>query len=474
MTVNKIRRANASLVTERFSSWLVAQKRRTIEPFYSLPLLIKNRTLTLKWLYSARAAQITFALCFIVGMLVMPLARDTILEVIYPPVTKSGFLGIGKRTYSNPKLRSARSSFNTVYWLGSTSAVAWLLWIHISTTVAQAGVIRQKTNKGGPLGEKQADEPVTGFVESTLATASTILSSDPQLAATLSEITPQNPSNSNSENKEQIAGPIGLSSNGRYQIERELGRGGMGIVFLARDTVLDRAVAFKELPPDLMGDPRIIERFRQEARVLARLSHPHIVQIFDLVESGARMWMAMEYVSGGSLDTLLDQKKCLAVPDVKRLGIQMAQALAHAHRQGIIHRDFKPANVLIDQENNAKVGDFGIAKLMQGPKLTQTGAVLGSPSYMSPEQAVGEQADIQSDVYSFGATLYEMLTGRPPFTGDTMSVLTQHLTQQALPPSELNASIPPAFDRLIIATLEKKREERTTDMDMVLQELSCW
>jgi len=404
-------------------------------------------------------------------MLIMPLARDTILEVIYPPVTKSGFLGIGKRTYRNPELRRARNTFNTVYWLGSTSAVVWLLWIHISTTVAQAGAVRPKKGKGEPSGDEQVDEPITGFAEDAVAIAPTMLLPDAQLAATLPETTLQNQANSGSGNDQQYEGPIGLSSNGRYRIERELGRGGMGIVYLARDTVLDRAVAFKELPPDLMGDPHMVERFRQEARVLARLSHPYIIQIFDLVEGSGRLWMAMEYVNGGSLDERLEQKKCLAVPEVIRFGIQMAEALAHAHRQGIIHRDFKPANVLINRENNAKVGDFGIAKLMQGPKLTQTGAVLGSPSYMSPEQATGEQADAQSDVYSFGVTLYEMLTGRPPFTGDTLSVLTQHLTKPALPPSELNAKIPPTFDRLVIATLEKKREDRTPDMDKVLHEL---
>ncbi|MDQ3038137.1 MAG: serine/threonine protein kinase, partial [Myxococcota bacterium] len=260
---------------------------------------------------------------------------------------------------------------------------------------------------------------------------------------------------------------------GRYRIEGELGRGGMGVVHRARDVVLDRVVALKELPPALRSTAGLAERFRTEARVLARLTHPGIVQIFDLVEDDAGMWMAMELVPGGSLDERIAGRP-LPVADVLALGRRMAEAMAYAHAQGVVHRDFKPHNVLLTPDGDPKVTDFGLAKLAQGPALTQQGMVLGSPAYMSPEQASGREADARSDVYALGATFFEMVTGRPPFSGDTTSVLMQHITQPPPVPSATGAEdIPEPLERLILRMLAKGPGDRPADMHAVARELDA-
>jgi serine/threonine protein kinase len=263
-----------------------------------------------------------------------------------------------------------------------------------------------------------------------------------------------------------------LATTGRYVPVSELGRGAMGIVYRARDTVLEREVALKELPPELKADEALCQRFRQEARVLARLTHPNIVQVYDLVESDDRMWMAMELVQGCSLAELLEQRGALPVDEVVELGVAMARAMEFAHGSGVIHRDFKPENVMVTASGVPKVMDFGIAKLMQrAPELTQEGSILGSPAYMSPEQAAGRPADARADVYAFGVTLYEMSTGSTPFTGDLTSVLTQHLTQPPPRPREVAPHVPAPLEDLVLHMLEKSPDDRPSDMTSVAERL---
>jgi serine/threonine-protein kinase len=246
----------------------------------------------------------------------------------------------------------------------------------------------------------------------------------------------------------------------------------MGIVYRARDRVLDRLVALKELPPEFRCNESLAARFEREARVLAQLTHTNIVQVYDLVHEGGRMWMAMELIQGGSLAELLEARGALVVEEVTRLGGDLARALSFAHQRGVIHRDFKPGNVLLTPEGVPKVTDFGLAKLMQqAPTLTHAGSVLGSPSYMSPEQAAGRDVDARSDIYSFGVTLYEMATGRTPFQGDTMSVMRQHLTQEPPPPRDHAEQLPGSLESLILAMLAKDPAERTPDMETVAAKL---
>jgi eukaryotic-like serine/threonine-protein kinase len=235
---------------------------------------------------------------------------------------------------------------------------------------------------------------------------------------------------------------------GRYSIERELGRGGMGIVYLARDVRLDRPVALKLLPPDRAQVATIRERFLQEARTAARLSHPNIVPIHAVEEIGPFVFFAMQYVAGETLGDRLRRVQLLAPWDAARLLRDVAWALAYAHAQGVVHRDIKPDNILIDQEGRALVADFGIARTASDGA---PGRVQGTPEYLSPEQAGGEACDARADLYSLGAVAFHALTGRPPFVGDAASLIAQHLT--AVPPKlveiapELPARLAAAVDR---------------------------
>jgi serine/threonine-protein kinase len=250
----------------------------------------------------------------------------------------------------------------------------------------------------------------------------------------------------------------------RYCLEGELGRGAMGIVYRARDEVLERMVALKELPVYLACDEDLVLRFRREARILAQLQHPNIVQIYDLIEHDGHLWLAMEMVEGGDLDSLLRARGNLPATEAARLGVQMADALAHAHARGIIHRDLKTANVLLGTGGCPKVTDFGLAKLSRSSQFTQEGAILGSPIYMSPEQAAGKGADERSDIYALGIVLYTLLTGRPPFEGDTASVLAQQITQAPPSPCQFVGELPEGLEALLLALLAKDPVRRPQEM----------
>ena len=259
---------------------------------------------------------------------------------------------------------------------------------------------------------------------------------------------------------------------GRYRLGPELGRGGMGVVHKALDTSLDRAVALKELPLHLTARSDLARRFRQEARLLARLSHPNIVQVYDLIEDGSRLWIVMEFVDGGTLADAIERSGALAPTQAVRLGRQLAAGLGFAHEQGVIHRDVKPINVLLTSDGIPKLSDFGLAKLLESSVHTQEGSLLGSARYMSPEQAAGRPADARSDVYSLGVTFYEMLCGRAPFEGETASVLAQHLSQAPTPLGDLVRSLPSDLEALVMRMLEKQPERRPSDLDAVVQALS--
>ncbi len=226
---------------------------------------------------------------------------------------------------------------------------------------------------------------------------------------------------------------------GRYQVRREIGRGGMGVVYLAHDPAVGRDVALKVLPAGLPGDDHVVARLRQEARLTASLDHACIVPIFDVGEQGGRPFLVMRYMPGGALDRRLQAGR-LSLRAVAEILLRVAEALDAAHRQGVIHRDLKPSNILFDARGDAYLSDFGIAKALGG-SLTQslTGtAIIGTPAYMSPEQAVGDRAiDGRSDVYALGAMAFELLTGRQPYVGDTpMRVVLRHLQD---PPPQLSA-----------------------------------
>jgi len=242
---------------------------------------------------------------------------------------------------------------------------------------------------------------------------------------------------------------------GRYRLDQLIARGGMATVWLSRDELLGRRVAVKTLHPELAHDDALRGRFRQEAVAAAGLSHPNIVATYDTGEDDGIAFIVMELVEGESLRQLLDRRRVLDPPEACSIAHQVAAALDHAHRMGIVHRDIKPANVLVPREGAVKVTDFGIAKAAGGGDFTRTGTVVGTARYLSPEQVQGQTADARTDVYALGLVLYEMLAGRPAYSGDTeMATAIARLTGPP-PPLELTRpGIPPAIAGVVEQALQ--------------------
>jgi eukaryotic-like serine/threonine-protein kinase len=251
----------------------------------------------------------------------------------------------------------------------------------------------------------------------------------------------------------------GQTLDGRYQLGSLLGVGGMARVYLATDRVLERQVAVKVLSPPYAQDPVFVERFRREARSAARLSHANIVAVFDSGSDAGEHYLVMEYVAGQSLAELLGRQGRLAPRRAAELAVEVCAALAAAHAQGLVHRDVKPANVLVGDDGQVKVTDFGIVKAAATATLTGTGTVLGTAAYLSPEQAQGGPVDARSDLYSLGCVLYELLCGTPPFGSGVdsppVAVATRHLHQSPEPPSAHNRQVDPELDAVVLTALAK-------------------
>ncbi|MFJ2718799.1 Stk1 family PASTA domain-containing Ser/Thr kinase [Streptomyces sp. NPDC087437] len=259
---------------------------------------------------------------------------------------------------------------------------------------------------------------------------------------------------------------------GRYELGHVLGRGGMAEVYLAHDTRLGRTVAVKTLRADLARDPSFQARFRREAQSAASLNHPAIVAVYDTgedyIDGVSIPYIVMEYVDGSTLRELLHSGRKLLPERSMEMTIGILQGLEYAHRSGIVHRDIKPANVMLTRNGQVKVMDFGIARAMgdSGMTMTQTAAVIGTAQYLSPEQAKGEQVDARSDLYSTGCLLYELLTVRPPFVGDSpVAVAYQHVREEAQPPSVFDPEITPEMDAIVMRALVKDPDYRYQSAD---------
>ena len=261
---------------------------------------------------------------------------------------------------------------------------------------------------------------------------------------------------------------------GRYRLVRHLARGGMAEVYVAEDELLNRTVAVKVLFPELAQDEAFVERFRREARAAASLNHHNIVSVYDFGEDEGSWFIVMEYVEGRNLRDIIRSEGQLEPAHAAEVGAEVAAALAAAHAQGIIHRDVKPANVLIAADaGTVKVADFGIARAAGARQgLTMPGTVLGTATYLSPEQAQGAEVDFRTDVYSLGMVVYEMLAGKPPFTGDSpVAVAYQQLSQTAPPPSTHNPDVPPALDAIVMRAMSKNPDERQATAEEIRDEL---
>ncbi|HSB37622.1 MAG TPA: protein kinase [Gaiellaceae bacterium] len=261
----------------------------------------------------------------------------------------------------------------------------------------------------------------------------------------------------------------------RYELEELVGTGGMSSVYRAHDTLLERDVALKVLHEQYTDEVDYVERFRREARSVAQLSHPNIVTVIDRGEQDGRQFIVFEYVDGENLKSLVEREGPLPERDAIVLALQIARALGFAHEHGLVHRDVKPQNVLLNGDGQAKVTDFGIARSLDvHGGLTQTGTVMGTSDYIAPEQARGQRVDAQSDVYSLGAVLYELLTGEVPFPGDNfVAVALRHINEP--PPSvrERRPELSPRLDAAIRQAMAKDPRERFDSMDELCSELTA-
>jgi serine/threonine protein kinase len=257
--------------------------------------------------------------------------------------------------------------------------------------------------------------------------------------------------------------PLASALSGRYEIDREIGRGGMATVYLARDLKHDRKVALKVLQPDLAAALGA-ERFLTEIRTTANLQHPHILPLHDSGDANGSLFYVMPFVEGETLRARLERNGPLPIDDALTITREVLSALDYAHRAHVVHRDIKPENILL-HDGHALVADFGIALAVQqagGARMTQTGLSLGTPQYMSPEQAMGErQIDGRADIYATGAVLYEMLTGEPPFAGQTVqAIVAKVMTERPTPPSTLRDTVPASVEAAVLRSLAKLPADR--------------
>lgn len=265
---------------------------------------------------------------------------------------------------------------------------------------------------------------------------------------------------------------VGKTLDKRYTIFECIGGGGMADVYRAQDTLLDRPVAVKVLRPQFTGDDQFVRRFRHEAQAAARVSHPHIVNIYDVGKDEDVYYIVMEYIHGETLKDYIERKNKLTTEEAVSIALQICEALDHAHQNNLIHCDIKPHNILLGKGGRVKVTDFGIARAVTSATLTQTGTIIGSVHYISPEQAKGGVASVHSDIYSLGIVLYEMLTGQVPFSGESpIGIALKHLQEEVVPPTQLNPEIPPMLEAIILKAVAKEPEKRYPAITSMMHDL---
>ncbi|VAW69751.1 Serine/threonine protein kinase PrkC, regulator of stationary phase [hydrothermal vent metagenome] len=431
------------------------------------------------WLMSAHKAQlITLVLLVLIPFAITPLI-DLLLSIIFPPVTKETLFGLIKTEQNNPYNAYAQTITFWLIWIISTLFCVILFLRHIPHTLKYAQrKVAEKTSSADQLLNTNASESIllyTSALEWSIDKESEIILQEK--LKTADAMTRNTEAASHIASARTLILPDNLSISDsaliadRYRIKQLIGSGAMGNVYHGVDTLLKRDIALKQLSPSLSHDEHIIARFRQEALALARLSHPNIVQVFDFIEGEGFFWIVMELISGGELEQKFGTSQPLELKEALRLAHQMAMALGYAHSQGVIHRDFKPANVLLTKNGDIKITDFGIAKLAQSGIHTQLNTIMGTPSHMSPEQANGEETDHRTDIYALGIVLYQMISGELPFNGDAKSIIAQHLTKQAPYLSEKQKNISPALDNVIHKMLAKTPDERFQSMHELVEQL---
>ncbi len=265
----------------------------------------------------------------------------------------------------------------------------------------------------------------------------------------------------------------GTIIDGRYEVISRLGSGGMADVFLAKDQQLQRNVALKLLHRRFAEDPGFVERFRREAHAAAGLQHPNVVGVYDRGDYDGTYYIAMEYLSGRSLKQLIRQEAPLDPIRAVDIVLQLLKAARFAHRHGVIHRDLKPHNAIVDESDHVKVTDFGIARA-GASDMTETGSIMGTAQYLSPEQAQGHAVSETSDLYSIGVILYELLTGQVPFDAESaVTIALKHVSEAPTPPTQVNPAIPPALEEVVLWTLNKNPADRPRTADELITALEA-
>ncbi|SHI04345.1 serine/threonine protein kinase [Sporanaerobacter acetigenes DSM 13106] len=265
---------------------------------------------------------------------------------------------------------------------------------------------------------------------------------------------------------------IGKVLGGRYEIIEKIGGGGMAVVYKARCRLLNRYVAVKVLREEFINDEEFINKFRRESQAAASLSHPNIVSIYDVGMEDDIYYIVMEYIDGKTLKEVIDEKGKLTAKETIEYSIQIAEALEHAHRNHIVHRDIKPHNIMVTRDGRIKVTDFGIARAANASTMTNTSTVIGSVHYFSPEQARGRFTDEKSDIYSLGIVMYEMITGKVPFEGESpISVALKHIQEEIVPPTEIDSSVPKNIEYIIMKCVRKNQNERYQNASELLKDL---
>ncbi|MCJ7679167.1 MAG: serine/threonine protein kinase, partial [Candidatus Aminicenantes bacterium] len=265
----------------------------------------------------------------------------------------------------------------------------------------------------------------------------------------------------------------GTTFSDRYEVIDELGKGGMGAVYKVYDKKIKEKIALKLIRPEIALNEKTAERFRNEIKLARRITHRNVCRMYDLGEDGPSLYITMEYISGQDLRNMLRMTPHFSVGTAVNIAKQVCQGLVESHRLGVVHRDLKPQNIMIDTEGSVKIMDFGIARSLRTSSVTATGVLIGTPDYMSPEQAEGKDVDERTDIYSLGVILFEMVTKKVPFTGETaLSVALKHKTEAPEHPAALNTAVSPELNRIILKCLEKDKNKRYAGAAELLDDLS--
>jgi len=453
------------------------------------PAMFRKPALIRHWLLRAHWAQLVLVIFLLSLPSLIPGMIDSVIEQLSPSSTSQKLVRLVDGLLRQHELSTSQTTTRIILWSSATLVVLVLFWLHIPRAAKRAqDLALRREHEADRLRNTDPNQSLLMYQSALSLTLDASLENS--LQTKIADIRgtsqqqagppPSVPVNSDATVlvAANAAGNTELQPlvAERYRIDGPLGQGAMGLVHRAHDIVLDRDIALKQLAPQLVMDAQFVDRFKQEALALAKLSHPNIVQIYDYIEGTdalgkKQVWIAMELIKGDELAAHLKPKTALPTAKCIQLALQMSQAMAYAHDQGIVHRDFKPANVLVTADGTTKIMDFGLAKIAQSAVRTQAGTVMGSPAFMSPEQAAGKNSDARADIYALGVTLYLMCSGKLPFTGDAQAMLAQHLSQTPPPPQDTNAELSDELNQLILDMLAKSPDDRPQTMGEVADRL---